>query len=151
LTAQLSFRVVADTPPPFSYDTARVSKRMLPSPNLERLGRWILSFTRLHLRSLSLRPGNLLTPLYGALSMGFKRQRFPHLLPSSYMALAFCHGGTCTRKCVRPFAGHAKKVDLTLLALQYASPICVQKTLRRADVGLRLTLTLTGYFPTFRR
>ena len=27
----------------------------------------------------------------------------------SYMALAFCHGGTCTRKCVRPFAGHAKQ------------------------------------------
>ena len=89
MTAQLSFRVVADTPPPFSYDTARVSKRMLPSPNLERLGRWILSFTRLHLRSLSLRPGNLLTPLYGALSMGFKRQRFPHLLPSKLHGFGF--------------------------------------------------------------
>ena len=78
-----------------------------------------LTFTRLRIRSLSLRPGNLLTPLYGALSMGFKRQRFPHLLPSSYMALAFCHGGTCTRKCVRPFAGHAKKKDLTLIWLLY--------------------------------
>jgi hypothetical protein len=32
----------------------------------------------------------------------------------SYMALAFCHGGTYTRKCVRPFAGHAKEKDLTL-------------------------------------
>lgn len=41
-----------------------------------------LTFTRLRIRSLSLRPGNLLTPLNGALSMGFKRQRFPHLLPS---------------------------------------------------------------------
>jgi hypothetical protein len=89
LTAHLSFRVVADTPPPFSYDTARVSKRMLPSPYLERLGRWSLSFTRLRLRSLSLRPGNLLTLLYRALSMGFKRQRFPHLLPSKLHGFGF--------------------------------------------------------------
>ena len=72
-----------------------------------------LTFTRLRLRSLSLRPGNSLTPLYETLSMGFKKQRFHHLLPSKLHGSGFYHGGTCTRKCMRPFAGHAQVFELT--------------------------------------
>lgn len=63
---------------------------MLSSPSTLLRARPVeLTFTRLHLRSLSLRPGNLLTLLYGALSMGFKRQRFPHLLPSKLHGFGF--------------------------------------------------------------
>ena len=47
LTARLSVRVAADTPPLFSY----LSARMLPSPTIDGFGQWLSSFTRLHLRS----------------------------------------------------------------------------------------------------
>jgi hypothetical protein len=56
LTVHLSTRVAADTPPPPSYLSASVSKRILPSPNNKRLDQWNSSFTRLLLRSRMLRP-----------------------------------------------------------------------------------------------
>ena len=97
LTAPLSTRVAADTPPPPPYFSASVSKRILPSPTLERLGQWISSFTRLPLRSRKLRPGSLLIPPCGTLSMGFRRKRFPFPLPSKLRGSGFYHDGTSTR------------------------------------------------------
>src|SRR4030042_566974 len=57
LTAHLSIRVTADTPPPPSYFSASVSKRILSSPNNKRLDQWNSSFMRLLLRSRMLQPG----------------------------------------------------------------------------------------------
>ena len=108
MTAHLSFRVVAATPPLSSYDTARVSKRMLPSPILKKLGQWsclLRGYVYVHFRC----DPETCSPCYTGLcrwaSKGNVSLTSCH---PSYMALAFCHGGTCTRKCVRPFAGHAQ-------------------------------------------
>jgi hypothetical protein len=57
LIAHLSIRVAAATPPPPFYFPASVSKRILPSPKIERFGQWSLTFTRLPLRSRKLQPG----------------------------------------------------------------------------------------------
>jgi hypothetical protein len=57
LTAHLSIRVAAATPPLPFYFPASVSKRILPSPKYKRLGQWNSSLTRLPLRSHKLRPG----------------------------------------------------------------------------------------------
>jgi len=65
-------RVAADTPPPFFYLLAGLSKRIPPSPTLDRLGQWFSSFTRLLLRSRLLQPGYSLTGLSPTLSMGFR-------------------------------------------------------------------------------
>jgi hypothetical protein len=93
----LSIRVAADTPPPFFSLLANVGKRILSSPNINRLDQWSYTFTRLHPRSRKLRPGYSLTGLTPTLSMGFRRQRFHRPLPSKLRGSGFYHDGTFTR------------------------------------------------------
>jgi hypothetical protein len=47
------------------------------------------------------------------LSMGFRRQRFHHPLPSKLHGSAFYHDGTFTRENALPFTGHANFASLT--------------------------------------
>ena len=96
LITPLSIRVAAATPPPPFYFSANFSRRVLPSPHSNRLGQWNSSLTRLPLRSRLLQPGSLLIPPCGALSMGFKRKRFPFPLPSKLRGAGFYHDGTST-------------------------------------------------------
>jgi hypothetical protein len=66
------------------------SLSMLPSPPNCRLGfQSFISITRPPVRSLTLRPGNLLITPKMTLSMGFRRFGYPPLCHSSYRASGF--------------------------------------------------------------
>ena len=77
MIAPLSIRVAADTPPPFFYLFANVDKRILPSPNINRLDQEKYTFTRLLLRSLVLQPGFLLDCLLAVFVDGLQMIPFP--------------------------------------------------------------------------
>ena len=66
-------RAVALTPPEWSAAPASLRRPMLPSPSHHGLGLRSFALSRLPVRSLTLRPGNSLTILKMAVSMGFRR------------------------------------------------------------------------------
>ena len=103
----LSIRVAADTPLPSLYLSNQYSKRILHSPIIDSLDQWSYTFTKLHLRSRTLRPGYSLTGLTPTLSMGFRRERFHHPLTSMLHGSGFYHDGASTHKKTLPCAGRA--------------------------------------------
>lgn len=89
-------RAAAAAPPEWSVASASLRRPMLPSPNPGWLGLWDQSVSRSHLRSLSLRPGGLLTTPKVALSMGFRSLGFPPDCHPRYRASGCCPGGTAS-------------------------------------------------------
>lgn len=72
----------------------RGGRSLLPSPSVDGLGLRMLALTRLHLRSLALRPGDSLTTPRAALSMGFRSFGLPPDCHPSYRASGSYPGGT---------------------------------------------------------
>ena len=77
MIAPLSIRVAADTPLLLFYLFANVDKRILPSPNINRLDQEKYTFTRLLLHSLVLQPGFLLDCLLAVFVDGLQMIPFP--------------------------------------------------------------------------
>jgi len=98
-------RAAPITPPERIDASVRIRRSVLPSPHNGKLGLRGIIVSGPPMGSLALRPGDSLTTLKVALSVGFRSLGFPPVCDSSYRTPDSCPGGIASRWMHQPSTG----------------------------------------------